>query len=224
MSIGSPVRESMPGRIDPSDMITAGTLCSRIAASVPTGGLSQATTAITPRTSLPSRCRQNAVVGGLPADQRVPHLGGAVALPVGDPARVVRRDDPHRQVLVGDPAAQFGLDRLDLRRDPGVADAVAEVADDAPDRAVDLVRVLSLQPCRRHRLGVLPRLPRLRVAHGSMVPRPTSCLRTSPTSLPSEVVTGELSRLRSLMMPRSSATGTNGRYVLGPGRMAWSTS
>jgi len=32
-------------------------LRSRIAASVPTGGLSQATTAITPRTSLPSRCR-----------------------------------------------------------------------------------------------------------------------------------------------------------------------
>ena len=58
MSIGSPVRESMPGRIDPSDMITAGTLCSRIAASVPTGGLSQATTAMAPRTSLPSRCRQ----------------------------------------------------------------------------------------------------------------------------------------------------------------------
>ncbi len=48
----------MPGRIDPSDIITAGTLCSRIAASVPTGGLSQATTAITPRMSLPSRCRQ----------------------------------------------------------------------------------------------------------------------------------------------------------------------
>src|SRR5579875_3765258 len=44
MSIGSPVRESVPGRIEPSDMMTAGTLCSRIAASVPTGGLSQATT------------------------------------------------------------------------------------------------------------------------------------------------------------------------------------
>src|SRR4029077_12651590 len=123
-----------------------------------------------------------------------------------------------------DPAAQLGLDRLDLRRHPGVADAVPEVTDDAPDRAVDLVRILSLQPCRRHRLGVLPRLPRLRIAHGLMLPRPTSCLRPNPTSLPSEVVTGELSRLRSLMMPRSSATGTNGRYVLGRGRMACSTS
>src|SRR6266487_4510888 len=106
MSIGSPVRESMPGRIDPSDMITAGTLCSRIAASVPT-------------------------------DQRVPHLGRAVALPVGDPAREVGRDNPHRQILVGDPAAQLGLDRVDLRGDPGVADAVPEVADNTPDRAVD---------------------------------------------------------------------------------------
>ena len=43
-------------------------------------------------------------------------------------------------------------------------------------------------------------------------------------SLPSEVVTGELSRLRSIMMRRISATLTNGRYVLGPGRMTRSTS
>jgi len=52
---------------------------------------------------------------------------------------------------------------------------------------------------------------------------PRSCRRTSPTSLPSEVVTGELSRLRSTIVRRISATLTNGRYVLGPGRMARST-
>ena len=46
----------MPGLIEPSERITAGSLCSSIAASVPTGGLSQATTAMTPFTSLPFRC------------------------------------------------------------------------------------------------------------------------------------------------------------------------
>ena len=86
----------------------------------------------------------HAVVGGLPADQRVAHLRRAVALPVGDPAREVGRDYPHREIGIDDTAAQLGLDRLDLRGDAGVADAVAEVADDSPGRAVDLVRVLSL--------------------------------------------------------------------------------
>src|SRR5260370_20613048 len=52
---------------------------------------------------------------------------------------------------------------------------------------------------------------------------PMSCLRTSPTSLPSEVVTGELSTLRSVIVRRISWTLTNGRYVLGPGRMTCST-
>ena len=56
-SIRSPVCGSMPGLIDPSDSSTAGALCSRIAASVPTGGLSQATTAISPATLLALRCR-----------------------------------------------------------------------------------------------------------------------------------------------------------------------
>ena len=46
-----------------------------------------------------------------------------------------------------------------------------------------------------------------------------SCFRTSPTSLPSEVVTGELSALRSVIVRCISWTLTIGRYVLGPGRM-----
>ena len=57
MSIGSPVCGSVPGLIDPSDSSTAGALCSRIAASVPTGGLSHATTAISPAMLLAFRCR-----------------------------------------------------------------------------------------------------------------------------------------------------------------------
>ncbi len=42
-----------PGLIEPSERSTAGWLCSRMAASVPTGGLSQATTAMRPLTSVP---------------------------------------------------------------------------------------------------------------------------------------------------------------------------
>ena len=55
-SMRSPVAGSVPGWIEPSERITAGRSCSRIAASVPTGGLSQATTATTPATSLARRC------------------------------------------------------------------------------------------------------------------------------------------------------------------------
>ena len=49
---------SFPGLIDPSDIIIAGLLCSRIADKVPTGGLSQATTAIMPSTPVALRCSQ----------------------------------------------------------------------------------------------------------------------------------------------------------------------
>ena len=55
-SIRSPVCGSVPGLIEPSDSITAGALCSRIAASVPTGGLSHATTATSPAMRLAFRC------------------------------------------------------------------------------------------------------------------------------------------------------------------------
>ena len=56
-AIRSPVCGSLPGLIDPSDISTAGALCSRIAASVPTGGLSHATTAISPAMLFAFRCR-----------------------------------------------------------------------------------------------------------------------------------------------------------------------
>ncbi len=58
MSIGCPVSESLPGRIGPSDMMIAGRSCSSTPASVPTGGLSQATTAMTPSSPLALRCSQ----------------------------------------------------------------------------------------------------------------------------------------------------------------------
>ena len=56
MSIASFVTESVPGRIGPSDMMMAGRSCSSRAARVPTGGLSQATTAIVPARPEALRC------------------------------------------------------------------------------------------------------------------------------------------------------------------------
>ena len=50
-----PVSGSMPGLIGPSETMTAGVLFSKTAATVPTGGLSQATTATTPATLLAAR-------------------------------------------------------------------------------------------------------------------------------------------------------------------------
>ena len=44
--------------MEPSDIIIAGLLCSKIAAKVPTGGLSQATTAITPSKPVALKCSQ----------------------------------------------------------------------------------------------------------------------------------------------------------------------
>ena len=55
-SMGSPVTGSIPGWIEPSESISAGALCSSSAASVPTGGLSHATTVMTPAMSLALRC------------------------------------------------------------------------------------------------------------------------------------------------------------------------
>ena len=51
----SPLSGSAPGLIEPSEKNTAGSLCSRTAASVPTGGLSHATTATRPFTSFACR-------------------------------------------------------------------------------------------------------------------------------------------------------------------------
>ena len=67
MSNGSLVTESIPGLIGPSDIIIAGLLCSKIADSVPTGGLSQATTAIVPSKPEALKCSHNvSLVTSLP--------------------------------------------------------------------------------------------------------------------------------------------------------------
>jgi len=113
----------------------------------------------------PLEVEAHAIVGCLAADQRVTHLRRAIALAVGDAAREVGRDDPHREIGADDPAPQLGLDRLDLRRHARVTDAVTHVADDSPGGAVNLVRVLFLDPRRRDRLRILSRLPHLRAAH-----------------------------------------------------------
>ena len=94
----------MPGLIGPSETITAGVLCSRMAATVPTGGLSQATTATSPATLFAARCTIGDVVDQLAADQREPHLGGAVELAVRDAQGERRRDQPDRQVVLRDAA------------------------------------------------------------------------------------------------------------------------
>ena len=96
-SMRSPVTGSIPGWIEPSDRSTAGALCSSTAASVPTGGLSHATTAITPATSLALQVRVDRVVHELAADQRVAHAVGAVELAVGHAEGVRRRDQAHRR-------------------------------------------------------------------------------------------------------------------------------
>ena len=69
-SIVSFVFESTPGLIDPSDMMIAGLLCSKIADKVPTGGLSQATTAITPSKPVALRCSHiESLVTSLPISE-----------------------------------------------------------------------------------------------------------------------------------------------------------
>ena len=55
---GSLVTEFLPGLIVPSDIIIDGLLCSNKADKVPTGGLSQATTAIVPSKPLALKCSQ----------------------------------------------------------------------------------------------------------------------------------------------------------------------
>ena len=76
MSMRSPVAGSVPGRIEPSDRIIAGGLCSRSAASVPTGGLSQATTAIGAGNAVGLQVQVEALVDELAADQGEAHGGG----------------------------------------------------------------------------------------------------------------------------------------------------
>src|ERR671914_39904 len=84
-----------------------------------------------------------AVVRGLAADERVPHLRRAVALAVGDSTRVVGGQQAHRQVTLGDPAPHRRVHGLDLLVHAHVTDAVAQRADHTPRRPVDPVDVLA---------------------------------------------------------------------------------
>jgi hypothetical protein len=60
------------------------------------------------------------------------------------------------------------------------------------------------------------------VSRSSLATLAASWRRSNPTSLPSDVVTGEFSRSCWTMNPAVSSTEANGRNVLGPGRMACS--
>ncbi len=102
----------------------------------------------------------DAVVRHLATDQRVAHRVGAVELPIGHTERVRGSDQPHRQIVVADAVGEGGLDRLDLRRHPQVALAVAEVADHAPHRLMDLVGVLAQEAGRADSLHVASRVDR----------------------------------------------------------------
>jgi hypothetical protein len=86
--------------------------------------------------------KAHGIVHDLTPDQGKPHPSRAVELAVGDPDRERRRDEPHRQVVPEHPLGERRMDGLDFLHDAQVALAVAEVADDSPDRIVDLGRWL----------------------------------------------------------------------------------
>ena len=98
------------------------------------------------------------VVDELASDQGEAHLRRAVELAVRDPQGECGRDQPDRQVVLGDAAGQGGLDGLHLLRDAQVALAVAEVADHRPHRVVDLLDVLAEKGGRADPLHVAPRV------------------------------------------------------------------
>jgi hypothetical protein len=164
----------------------------------------------------PFEAEADTVVGGLAADQRVPHLRRAVALPVGDPAGEAGRDYPHRKISTNDAPAQLSLDRLDLRGDACVADTVAEVTDNSPGRAVDLVRVLSQKARRRDRSAIPP-------ARSSGAPTPGASTTPSaaahgatasanPSASPASARAGG-------QVPPSSSTGSPGSGGVGYGAL-----
>ena len=117
--------------------------CARgCAASVPTGGLSQATTAISPAMLLAVRCTSMRLVDELATDQREAHLGGAVELAVGDAEGVGRRDQPYRQVVTGDSLATAPPGSPPPSPAHRGSTGCRPGAHYAPDRVVDLRDVL----------------------------------------------------------------------------------
>ena len=121
----------------------AGWLCSSSAASVPTGGLSQATTAMVPARPVALQMLAQRVVRDLAADQRVAHLARAVADAVRGGDRVLGLDEAQLELAgaLADAALEAGVDRVDLRHDAQIALAVALGADHADRRLVDQIRI-----------------------------------------------------------------------------------
>ena len=122
---------------------------------MPTGGLSQATTAIVPASPVALRCSHSASLRHLAADQRVAHLARAVADAVGGGDRVLGLDQPQLELALAraDAALELVVDRLDLGHDAEIALAVALGADDADRRLVDQVRIGAERARQPDRLG-----------------------------------------------------------------------
>ena len=103
-SMRSPVAGSIPGRMGPSERMTAGVSFSSTAATVPTGGLSHATTATSAGDAVRRQVDVGHVVDELAPDQGEAHLRRAVELAVRDAQGERGRDQADRQVVLGDAA------------------------------------------------------------------------------------------------------------------------
>jgi hypothetical protein len=100
------------------------------------------------------------VVHEFPADQRVPHPLRAVQLPIRHAKGERGRDEPHWKIVGSDASRQGAVHRCDLGLDAQVALAVAERANHAPHRVVDLGDVLSWEAGRADPLDVVTRVVR----------------------------------------------------------------
>ena len=160
--------DRLPGWIDPSESSTAGTLNSRIAASVPTGRLVARDDGDDAGDVVGAQVHVGGVVDEFAADQRVAHPLGAVELAVGHAQRERRRDQPNRQVVAADALRHRLVHRVDLLLHAEVALAVAEGAEHRPHRIVDLLDALAEEAGRADALHVAARVVRhesIRHAH-----------------------------------------------------------
>ncbi len=94
------------------------------------------------------------VVDQFPADQGVPHLGSPIELAVRNAERVGWRDQAHRQIFAGDTPRHRSLNGRYLGLDTQIALAVTKVADDGPDRVMDLPDVLAQKGRRPDLLNI----------------------------------------------------------------------
>ena len=136
-------------------MMIAGWLCSSSAASVPTGGLSQATTAIVPARPGRAQVLAKRIVGHLAPDERVAHLARAVADAIRRRDRVFGLNEPQLELArsLADAALEARMDRIDLCHHAHVALAVALGADHADRRLVYQIRIGPKLPGNSDGLG-----------------------------------------------------------------------